>query len=325
MVNTRTKPVNVLACALGLFFLISGCSSSDDAAQVINEVIDDETVVVSGTIRNVSDVIESGVEVEAVYSDPGDALNPKTTTNDNITENFSLSVLKDTRFFLRATKDTFATINSEKGATSANVTGLDIGIPTVTEAQQVIDLALGEGNILALEDRAWLVVDVEDENGDQVSGQTVTTSVTPEGFIYTDCDGFDSGITTTSACGDNRPGPMYIAYFGAAGDTSVAVAGETKIAPLRMGEVTFLDFEVATAPVIATAFDRGKIKYDADCDFCHAAGSYDPIGESASDLADRGEDLILNLSSIGGMKNVTNLTQQELDDLFAFLEDPSIQ
>lgn len=326
MVNSSSKPLNLLACGLGLVFLIAGCSSSDDAAQVINDVIGDETVRVSGTITNINNQIEPGVEVEAVYVDPGDALNPKTTTDDNINENFSLLVLKNTPFFLRSNKSTFATLNSEKGATSVDITGLKVFIPTETEAQDVINLAFASESP-QLGNHAWLVVDVEDQDGDQVSGQSfvITSSIPVADSVYTECDGTDQGSLTTVACQD-RNGPMYIAYFDATDLlASVTLGSDTKVAPLRSGEITFLDFEVAAAPT-PTAFDRGMTKYDADCAQCHAAGSHDTSLEitSAGDLYLQGSQLILALSTIKGMSSVADISQEVLDDLKAFLDDPRI-
>ena len=79
------------------------------------------------------------LHVEGVYSSPGDLLNPTTTTDTS--GDFSLQVLKNDAVFLRATKDSFATINSAKAALNVNVSGLDIGMPTGDEAQDVIDTA----------------------------------------------------------------------------------------------------------------------------------------------------------------------------------------
>lgn len=68
----------------------------------------------------------------------------------------------------------------------------------------------------------------------------------------------------------------------------------------------------------------GEIKYDADCGSCHAAGTHDVTTKNnANDLFDKGETLITNLISLGGMNSVTNLTFQEMSDLYIFLEDPA--
>ena len=237
------------ACAVGCLVVLTGCSSSDDAVQAIA----DEFVSVSGTITNANDVAEPAVAVEAVYTNPGDALNPTTTTD--AAGNFSLQILKDDDFYLHASKDTFTTLNSEKDSLSLSITGVDIGMPTLAEAQAIIDLAFGDGTT-PLQNVAWLVVDIEDGNGDEVNGETITypnSAITPTDFVYTECDGTDSGgnVTTGATCPTDREGPMYIAYFNAPGDANVAVGSETKIAPLIMGEVTFLDFEVGNELPVA--------------------------------------------------------------------------
>jgi len=313
-VYSRIATVQTFLWVSGLLFIMSGCSSSDDAAQIIA----DEFITVSGTITDINGQTESGVGVEAVYSSPGDPLNPSETTGTD--GKFSLQVLKNDVFFLRGTKVTFATINSEKGASGVNITGLDIGIPTETEAQAVIDAAFGGATTL-LQNKAWLVVDVEDENEEPLGGQTVTSTPAPADFVYTECDGTDAGATTTVPCA-NRTSPAYIAYFDTAGDANVTVGSDTKVAPLIMGEITFLEYEVVSTPV-PSAFDRGKAIYDADCASCHKAGSYDPIG-SDSDLAGDGSRLVNNLGSLSSRMTGLVLTDQEIADLTAFLDDPSI-
>jgi len=75
--------------------------------------------------------------------------------------------------------------------------------------------------------------------------------------------------------------------------------------------------------VVVTASTAGQRKYDEACASCHKAGRYDLTG-SASDLYDDGEKLRTDLSAIKGMKNVPDITQQELLDLNTFLEDPLI-
>jgi hypothetical protein len=314
MAKIRTTPIYVLTCALGLLFLIAGCSSSDDAPPpVVDDGDTQEFVTVSGIITDINDAAEPDVVVEGV----GDPSNPTDTTDSNGA--FSLQVLKNSTVFMHATKDTFATINTQKGVLTIDVLDLNIGIPTVTEAQGVIDLAFGEATT-PLQNKAWLVVDIEDENGDQVSGKTIISSPAPAAFVYTECDGTNGGSTTTVAC-DDRDGPMYIAYFDDPGDASVTVDSETQIAPMRSGEITFLEFEVATVTPPPTP-SAGQLIYDADCASCHKAGSYDTDG-SNSDVIDTGFRLIadVSLSYLHPQMSGIILTQQEVDDLAAFLDD----
>lgn len=308
------KATYMLACSLGLVFVLAGCSS-DDAAQVIA----DEFVTVSGRTNDVNGTALAAVNIEGVYSDPGSPLNPD--DDSGATGSFSLQLLKNTAFYLRATKDTFASMNSARLSLSANEPGLVLDMPTEEQAQIVIDTAFGAGTLL-LVNHAWLVVDVVDafDGEEELNNKAVISSVAATGQVYTDCSGNDSRllVTTGAPCGvDGRDGPMYIAYFDTTAEIDVTVDSVKQRAPIRMGEITYLEFEVGT-------FERGKLKYDADCAQCHGAGVLDPVN-SASDLADQGELLIPDLKSIQGMRNVRDLTELEMLDLFAFLEDPSIQ
>lgn len=188
----------------------------------------------------------------------------------------------------------------------------------------MIDTAFSPATTL-LVNKAWLVVDIEDTNGDGVIGQTITSTISTADEVYTECDGTDIGATaTTGPCPSGRQSPMYIAYFDAAGEANITVGSETQIAPIRMGEITYLEFETVAAPV--GSFLAGQAKYFADCASCHGAGKLDPVN-SASDLYNDGDKLIVNISSYApGQKSgvVDDLDAQEILDLKAFLDDPSI-
>lgn len=238
--NTIRKASYILACTLVFAFVLVACSS-DDAAQVIA----DEFVSVSGTVKdfNGTAAVED-VVVECVYSSPGDPLNPVTNTDNN--GHFSLQVLDNTPVSLRATKNSFASINTAKAALTATVTVDDVDILTVVQAQATIDKAFGLTTEL-LADKAWLVVDVVDASGNDVSGKTISTSLAfpPTDEIYTNCDGNDSGGTeTTGPCPVDRQAPMYIAYFNAPAEISITVEGQKQTAPIRMGEITVLKYVI---------------------------------------------------------------------------------
>ena len=306
----------IIASVLGIAIILAGCGgSSDDAAGFVPQ----EFYTISGKISNLNDTGEPGVVVEGVYSSPGDTLNPTTSTDSS--GNFSLQVLKNDAVFLRATKDSFATINSAKAPLNVNVSGLDIGMPTDDEAQSVIDTAFSPATTL-LVNKAWLVVDIEDANGDEVIGETITSTVSPAAEVYTECDGTDSGATaTTGPCPAGRPSPMYVAYFDAAGEASITVGSETQLAPIRMGEITYLEYETVAAPVGSIA--AGQAKYDADCASCHAAGTYDTTTfDGGNDLLGKSSSLIEEISSYSPGKKaaVADLTPQEILDLGAFLD-----
>ncbi len=78
---------------------------------------------------------------------------------------------------------------------------------------------------------------------------------------------------------------MYFAYFDAdSTEVNVTVGSDSQLAPFRLGEMTYLEFEAVAAPVGSIV--AGQAKYDADCASCHAAGNHDTTLEvpNASDL-----------------------------------------
>ena len=132
----KSIAILIMGSLVAVMFIVASCGGGDDAAQVIA----DEFVSISGTITDFNGTGESGIEVEGVYSNPGDPLNPVTTTDAD--GNFSLQVLKNDAVYLHASKTGFATINTARSPFNANVTGVERGIPTEAEAQSVIDAAL---------------------------------------------------------------------------------------------------------------------------------------------------------------------------------------
>ena len=238
----QRKAAYFLACIMGLLFIVSGCSS-DDAAQAIA----DEFVAISGTIYSTdnpesSGKGEPGVTVKGIYSD-GNILNPSTTTVAD--GSFSLDVLKNDAVSVQASKGGFTTLNSAKEALSVNEPGANIELPTTAEAEGAILAAFGAGPTLA--GQAWLAVDVLDANtGDDIAGIAISTTGTTGGVVFTNCAGNDSGdvVTVVDVIPCNRDGPMYFAYFDT-DSTEVTVSDGTssQLAPVRRGEVTFLEFE----------------------------------------------------------------------------------
>ncbi|UCC55832.1 MAG: CHRD domain-containing protein [Gammaproteobacteria bacterium] len=73
------------------------------------------------------------------------------------------------------------------------------------------------------------------------------------------------------------------------------------------------------------SFDAGMVKYDADCSGCHDAGIHDNDGGFAGDIAGTGSLLVNDLGTLNPLMNGILLTDQEILDLQAFLDDPSIQ
>jgi Ca2+-binding RTX toxin-like protein len=75
----------------------------------------------------------------------------------------------------------------------------------------------------------------------------------------------------------------------------------------------------SSTPPSSGDFAAGQAKFDADCSGCHRAGSY---GTKGKNIKGDGNELKQNLSSLG-MPGIT-LTNQEIIDLKAFLNSPSI-
>lgn len=306
--RTTSKAMQLLSYAAASVLVLAGCSSDDDVTVPVSDI------TVSGVITDFNDAPLSGVTVQGVYTS-STAENPSALTDSS--GSFSLTLAANTAFYLNGTFLGYTTINSEVLSASANLTGLGIDMPRGPETEAILDAAFPT-EALAVVNHAWLAVDIVDENGNDVSGETITPSITPSGFVYTNCDGTPSGGSTTIACLD-RAGPMYIAYFDTTAEATVTAVGQTKTAPLRIEQVTALEY--AIGPDYVTAFDRGAAYYDAYCAECHSAGSYDPEGFTYNLI---GRTPILELSLYQGMENVADLTPEQQADLHAFLLDPSL-
>ena len=237
-IDRQNNLITFFAGMLALAFVISGCSSSDSSAPAA------ATVTVSGTVTNIAGAPEPGVAVEGVYTTPGDAGNATATTDAS--GNYTLTVETNKTVYVRFSKTGFITLNSEKGTLTANETGNDIEYPTTGEVQTLINTAFDQ-SLPPLANHAWLAVDVTDALDNEVMGETITSAPAVTEEVYTNCNGTDSGglVTTGAPCAD-RQSPMYMGYFGATADVSVSAAptlNETRIAPVRMGEFTFVDFD----------------------------------------------------------------------------------
>lgn len=310
-VRKKSKATQLLSYVAASVFVLAGCSSDDDPAPVATEI------TVSGIITGFDGVTPlTGITVQGIYTSSATE-NPNTLTDS--TGNFSLTLDANTDFYLNGSFLGFTTINSEVLNAGVNIADLDIGMPRSSETEAIIAAAFpAEAEGLAIVNHAWLAVDIEDENGNQISGKTITPTITPSVFAYTNCDGTPSGGNTTIACAD-RDGPMYLAYYDAVAETTVTTVEHTKTAPLRMEQVTALEY--AIGPEFLTAFVRGASYYDAYCTECHSAGSYDTDGFATNLL---NTTIIQELSSYPSMGNVADLTVEQQADLQAFVTDPSL-
>lgn len=242
--NEKTKAVFIMACIFGLVFILNGCGGS--SSNPVDDAVGDLTVTISGTITDVNGTAVAGVAVEGIYVTPGDALNPTTMTAAN--GSFTLTVLKNDAVYLRGVKADHVTMSSAKVAYGANQTGFDITLPTIVEAQAVIDVAFPGAP--ALGSFAWLAVDVVDFNtGDGIAGVTIMPMMASTADAHTNCDGTDSmGVVTVAPCSglNDRQAPMYFAYFGAAVSTitvNVSSGAAAQTGPMAVGEITYMEFE----------------------------------------------------------------------------------
>lgn len=226
------------AVSSAIVLSLSGCGgSSSDAPQA--------TVSVSGQVVDINDAPLSDVTVEAVYNNPGDLLNPKDTSAAN--GSYSLAVLKsdgtNNAFYLHASKTGYVTMNTAKDTITADTTH-DIGLPTIAEAQDVINLAY-PATPPALSSKAWIVADVVDASGNDLPNQMITINGATATPVYTDCDGTDIGASITVDCSSASGGrslPAYIASFDANATVTVSVGADTQTVVVRMGEIADLEF-----------------------------------------------------------------------------------
>lgn len=75
-----------------------------------------------------------------------------------------------------------------------------------------------------------------------------------------------------------------------------------------------------TTTIIVGDIEAGRVKYDSLCTICHSAAPYDIEATIANDLAGKGELLVLDLETINPEMEGFILTEEELANLFAFLE-----
>jgi len=224
--------------AIGLAFVLSACSNDD-----VIDLLAGESVSVSGTITGTDGTPLEDVRIEAVYSSPGGALNPVTTSDAD--GNYDLQVLKNKSLYLHASKGAFATTNTARATFDADMTAVSLVIPAEAEAQSVIDTAFVSTSPVLI-NHAWLLIDVVNANGDELNDRIVSSTLVPTAQVYTACDGTDSGgdITTGAPCPVDREGPMYIGYFDSPGESLVSVDAAALLAPIRMGEFTYVVFEL---------------------------------------------------------------------------------
>jgi len=170
-------------------------------------------------------------------------LNPSTTTGSD--GGFTLPVLKNTAVSVQVSKAGFVTLNSAIETLNLDISGFDVEVPTTMEVDSAIFNAFAAA--IAIPGQAWLAVNVVDSLTDEdVAGITISVTGAAGTFVYTDCDGIGtpSPVTVVDVNPCNRGGPMYFAYFDTdSAEVTVSDGVTQQLAPVRRGEVTFLEFE----------------------------------------------------------------------------------
>lgn len=225
-----------------LVALISSTILTACTDEEINNFFSVNEITVSGNTINLNDTAESDVAVEGIYNSPGDSQNP--ATNSDVDGNFSLQLLEDDSFYLRASKNGFVSISTARASFSDDITGISIRLLTEIEVQGIISSAFS--SIPQFVNHSWIFINVFDASGGEINGQSITLSATPTQAAYLDCDGIDSGLLETSGapCTTTRSGPMFVAYYDTAGEVTVNLGSENQSATISIGEVTSFRFEL---------------------------------------------------------------------------------
>ena len=148
----------------------------------------------------------------------------------------------------------------------------------------------------------WLTAFPSDQNPIPGSSSVATVNYT-KGQVF-------GNTTNVTLCPGNCPSdrPLGLVSYSSAQDVVMDVQGY--FYPQRQ------------ASAIRHLF--GVVKFDTTCDQCHAAGTHDPDG-TGSDIAGKGNLLVNDLGTLSGAMSGIILTNQEVLDLQAFIDDPSIQ
>ena len=220
--------------------ILAGCSSSDDNPP---PPIPDVTVDLRGNITDINDQPIAGAMVN-VYLTLNDSSAEDTATT-NASGSYMVTVIENASVYFEVQASGYATVNSEIVSFATNQTGLNISIPTIAEAEAIIDAAFG-GMALNLADKAWLAINVYNAGGDEQNGVTVSVTPIAAGGGAANCDGTLTGGNVTSAppCNPARDGVMYLAYYDANTTVDISVSDDSASAPVRMGEVTFVELVV---------------------------------------------------------------------------------
>lgn len=209
---------------------LSACSSSNGDAPP-------PSVFLSG-------VVTDGVKLlQGVSIDVFDTNNSQlASTSTNSIGEFELKVKQEIELAVRFSAAGFTTVRSQNYTLISHVTGLNIALQPVQVSESFIDSAFS-GMTLDLADKAWLAVDVLDEQLVEMDGAMVTVNPAPAQGGTLSCDGTLTGGNITSALPACNPriGPMYLAYYDAPTNVEVTVNGiVTYKSSVSVGEVAYV-------------------------------------------------------------------------------------
>ncbi len=244
-IKGKAKPAFIMVCMFSLVFVLNGCG--DSSSSVVTTIIGGDLIDISGVITDAETSRPlADVNVEGVYSAPGDVQNSFTRTGAD--GSFILTVLKDSAVYVRATKAGYTSFNTARIAYSADEPGFNIEFPASKYLQTVINTAFPGMPMLKLGSFAWLAAGIFDINtGDEIAGVTIMPAPTPTAGVHTNCNGTAStGGVTIAPCDPARRAPMYFAYFSATVSTvtvSVSSGAAAQTGPLARGEITRFEFE----------------------------------------------------------------------------------
>lgn len=231
------RPYCLIMAVLVGIVIFSGCSEDEIVIQP-----GPSTVELSGILSHDGTPVD-GALVTAYRADPPNT--PVTVTDTDAAGSYTATIILGVSTHFTFDKLGYAVLNTQYRAFSENTSGLDFEVVLAADAETVIDIAF-DGMGLDLADKAWLAIDVQDASGDDVAGVTITPDSSPNGGGTLNCDGTLSGGNTTAdpACVSDRTGPMYLAYYDADTEITIAISGSSAIsAPVRLGAVTFIVVE----------------------------------------------------------------------------------
>ena len=133
---------------LVLIWSLSACSSSDSPPP---------TVFLSGTVTDGTKLLQ-GVSIEVVNTEGGQLAR----TSSNSIGAFELTLPPGTELAVRFSAAGFTTVRSQYYSLVSHVTGLNVALQPAQTTESIIDTAFS-GMVLDLSDKAWLAIDVLDE------------------------------------------------------------------------------------------------------------------------------------------------------------------